>query len=54
VKGRRPGDQLERWVDSGLLAAEQPFRRIVYRALLVFLNILDARGNLLQAGVSAA
>jgi hypothetical protein len=55
VKRWRPGDQLEHWVSSGLLPAEQQFRRIVgYRALLVFLSILDARGNLLQAGVSAA
>jgi hypothetical protein len=55
VKRWRPGDQLERWVGSGLLVAERQFRRVVgYRALPLFLRILDARGNVSRTGTSAA
>jgi len=51
VKRWQPGDQLERWVSSALLPAEQQFRRIVgYRTLLVFLSILDARGICCRLG----
>lgn len=55
VKRWRPGDQLERWVGSGLWVAERQFRRIVgYRALPVFLSLLEARGTQAKAGESAA
>jgi hypothetical protein len=29
VKHWRPGDQIERWVGSGLLVAERQFRRVI-------------------------
>jgi putative transposase len=55
VKRWRLGDQLERWVGSGLLVAERQFRRVVgYRELPLFLRILDARGNVSRTGTSAA
>jgi len=55
VKRWRPGDQLERWVGSGLWVAEQQFRRIVgYRALPLFLSILEAQGRQIRTGASAA
>lgn len=55
VKRWRPGDQLERWVGSGLWVAERQFRRIVgYRALPVFLSILEARAAQTGTGASAA
>lgn len=44
VKRWRPGDQRERWICSGLLFAENKFRRIDgYRELPRFIDILDAR-----------
>jgi len=44
VKRWRPGDQRERWIGSGLLFAEQKFRRIVgYRELPQLITILDAQ-----------
>jgi putative transposase len=42
VKRWRPGDQIERWVGSGLLVAEKQFRRIDgYRALPGLVAVLD-------------
>jgi putative transposase len=39
----RPGNQIERWVGSGLVVAEQQFRRIDgYRALPGLLTALEA------------
>ena len=29
VERRRPGDQIERWVGSGLLVAERQFRKVI-------------------------
>ena len=44
VKRWRPGDQRERWICSGLLFAENKFRRIVaYRELPRLIDILDSR-----------
>ena len=55
VKRWRPGDQRERWVGSGLWVAERKFCRIDgYRALPLFLSILDARAGQPQADVRAA
>ncbi len=55
VKRWRPGDQRERWVGSGLWVAERKFRRVDgYRALPLFLSILDARAGQAKAGASAA
>ncbi len=43
VKRWRPGDQIERWVGSGLLVAEKQFRRIDgYRALPGWVSLLDS------------
>ena len=43
VKRWRPGNQIERWVGSGLLVAEKQFRRIDgYRALPGLLSALEA------------
>jgi transposase-like protein len=43
VKRWRPGNQIERWVGSGLLVAEKQFRRIDgYRALPGLITALDA------------
>lgn len=43
VKRWRPGDQVERWVGSGLLVAEKQFRRIDgYRSLPGLLTALNA------------
>jgi putative transposase len=43
VKRWRPGDQIERWVGSGLLIAEKQFRRIDgYRSLPGLLTALNA------------
>lgn len=43
VKRWRPGDQIERWVGSGLLVAEKQFRRIDgYRSLPGLLTALNA------------
>jgi len=55
VKRWRPGDQIERWVGSGLLVAEKQFRRIVgYRALPGFVALLDPeRGTSKAAGRTA-
>jgi transposase-like protein len=55
VKRWRPGDQRERWVGSGLWVAERKFRRIDgYRALPLFLSILDARARPPKEEVRAA
>jgi transposase-like protein len=44
VKRWRPGDQIERWVGSGLLVAEKQFRRIDgYRALPGLVTLLDTQ-----------
>ena len=44
VKRWRPGDQRERWIGSGLLFAEQKFRRIDgYRELPQLITILDSQ-----------
>lgn len=44
VKRWRPGDQRERWICSGLLFAENKFRRIDgYRELPRFIDLLEAR-----------
>jgi putative transposase len=44
VKRWRPGDQRERWIGSGLIFAEQKFRRIVgYRALPKLITLLKAQ-----------
>lgn len=44
VKRWRPGDQRERWIGSGLVFAEQKFRRIVgYRALPNLIALLEAQ-----------
>jgi putative transposase len=44
VKRWHPGDQRERWVGSGLIFAEQKFRRIVgYHALPKLIAILEAQ-----------
>ena len=44
VKRWRPGDQRERWIGSGLLFAEQKFRRIDgYRELPKLIAILDSQ-----------
>jgi transposase-like protein len=44
VKRWQPGDQRERWVGSGLIFAEQKFRRIVgYKALPKLIAILEAQ-----------
>ena len=46
MKRLRPGDQREHWICSGLLFAEDEFRRIDgYRELPRFMDILDARLN---------
>jgi len=43
VKRWRPGNQIERWVGSGLVVAEKQFRRIDgYRALPGLLTVLEA------------
>jgi putative transposase len=43
VKRWRPGDQIERWVGSGLLVAEKQFRRIDgHRALPSLVTLLDS------------
>ena len=43
VKRWRPGNQIERWVGSGLVVAEKQFRRIDgYRALPGLLAALEA------------
>ena len=43
VKRWRPGNQIERWVGSGLVVAEKQFRRIVgYRALPGLITALEA------------
>jgi transposase-like protein len=43
VKRWRPGDQVERWVGSGLVVAEKQFRRIDgYRALPGLIAVLEA------------
>lgn len=55
VKRWKPGDQRERWVGSGLWVAERKFRRIDgYRALPLFLSILDARAGQPKEEVRAA
>src|SRR5262252_3899967 len=52
VKRWRPGNQIERWVGSGLVVAEKQFRRIVaYRALP---GLLTALGSDLKQPKSAA
>lgn len=44
VKRWRPGDQRERWIGSGLLFAEQKFRRIDgYRELPQLITLLDSQ-----------
>jgi putative transposase len=44
VKRWRPGDQRERWIGSGLLFAEQKFRRVDgYRELPKLIAILDSQ-----------
>lgn len=46
VKRWRPGNQLERWVGSGLIVAEKQFRRIVgYRALPALVSLLEAQSG---------
>ena len=43
VKRWRPGNQIERWVGSGLVVAEKQFRRIDgYRALPALITVLEA------------
>ena len=43
MKKWRPGDQVERWVGSGLVVAEKQFRRIDgYRALSGLIAVLEA------------
>ena len=43
VKRWRPGNQIERWVGSGLLVAEKQFRRIdAYRSLPGLITVLGA------------
>ena len=43
VKRWRPGNQMERWVGSGLVVAEKQFRRIVgFRALPGLIAVLEA------------
>jgi hypothetical protein len=43
VKRWRPGNQIERWVGSGLLVAEKQFRRIDgYRSLPGLITALNA------------
>lgn len=55
VKRWRPGNQLERWVGSGLWAAERQFRRINgYRALPRFLSLLETRFGQRRLAASAA
>src|SRR5690349_14192123 len=47
VKRWRPGDQRERWIGSGLIFAEQKFRRIVgYRALPKLITLLEVQRGL--------
>jgi putative transposase len=42
VKRWRGGDQIERWVGSGLLVAEQQFRKVIgYRQIPVLLSSMD-------------
>jgi len=46
VKRWRTGNQLERWVGSGLIVAEKQFRKIVgYRALPSLVSILDTQSG---------
>lgn len=53
VKRWRPGDQLERWVGSGLLVAEGQFHRVAgYRSLPILANILDAQHGVVGKAVS--
>ena len=55
VKRWRPGDQLERWVGSGLLVAERQFRRIGgFRALPRFLSLMEEPRGQARSGASAA
>ncbi len=55
VKRWRPGDQLERWVASGLIVAERQFRRIAgFRALPGFLSLLEEQRGQARARASAA
>ena len=42
VKRWRDGDQIERWVGSGLLVAEQQFRKVIgYRHIPLLLSSLN-------------
>lgn len=55
VKRWRPGDQRERWIGSGLLLAEQKFRRIVaYRELPKLIAILDSQFRATKASSRTA
>ena len=55
LKRWRPGDQLERWVGSGLLVAEAKFRRIDgFRALPFLLSILEGQAGPLRKAARAA
>jgi hypothetical protein len=39
IKHWRPGDQIERWVGSGLLVAERQFRKVIgYRQIPLLLS----------------
>ena len=41
VKRWRDGDQIERWVGSGLLVAERPFRKVIgYRQIPILLSTM--------------
>jgi hypothetical protein len=41
VKRWRPGDQIERWVGSGLLVAEQQFRKVIgHRQIPLLLSVM--------------
>jgi hypothetical protein len=41
VKYWRPGDQIERWVASGLWVAERQFRKVIgYRQIPLLLNAM--------------
>jgi hypothetical protein len=57
VKRWRPGDQIERWVGSGLLVAERQFRKVQgYREIPLLLSSLaNAVGNKpVASGVAVA
>ena len=55
VKRWRPGNQIERWIGSGLLVAEKQFRRIDgHRALPDFLAAIDADLKAPKSGTRVA